>query len=738
MTAPHGTRVTRRGAHAALLVPLLAVAAATAHAAPRAPRWKSTEMVSSSLACAPGGGDCAANVRAAWRAKTKLPLAVGVPQPDPDAVVAVSFGELTWSGALSGDPSYAPGARRATVRLARIAGYGADEVVAKLRWSASGLTIALAADRAVGLADFVDDPSARAATLRDGVRACVSVGAERADFAVVVAGSRSGREVGGGGEEDPVVLPRGTLRGKGAADARLGAPLVLSDATPAGAAAKAASSPFFDVAGQALDGGTVTRVTTQVGEAAETDVAPLAFVAFPCGGSRAEFAASVQVPGPGTHAITVRAYDDQGEVGLARHTVKYAAPDLGPRVVRIFPLEVRVPRKELINTGAVGLLDEAGRLWLQDSGAGKEDGDTIALVFPTASPTPETGVRDVQAYRFADERSAARHDPWIVVRDDGSVTLGGDEVAGLPAIASVAAEIGFEGFDFTLALGEDGTVHARGANAKGQLGDGSGPAYRHAFAPVPGLADVARIETAGDTCFALTEAGVLHVWGAGADLLRGDAALDERVPGPLADASPVVDFSAYVAFDNTVRDLYTVHADGSVRVRAPGNTVSFAGNGQRVATATGATYPSTAIAGLADVRRIVRARAVNAGPNALALRASDGALLGWGSNQIAELGLGHVQEVLAPVGIDTGGARIDDIALVLGTAAAITDDARLLVWGGLGFQNPRPPTEAPGLTGVDEMVVYWGRVYARTSEGRVFSFDTYEDSYRPRAIALRE
>lgn len=123
----------------------------------------------------------------------------------------------------------------------------------------------------------------------------------------------------------------------------------------------------------------------------------------------------------------------------------------------------------------------------------------------------------------------------------GSATVGGSEtplrVAGLGRALAVAA-----GSAHSLALGEDGTVWAWGANREGQLGDGSLRDTAHPVQVGGGagpLAGVVAIAAGGRHSLALREDGTVWAWGAneGGQLGEGErspAELPARVELPEA------------------------------------------------------------------------------------------------------------------------------------------------------------------------------------------------------------
>jgi alpha-tubulin suppressor-like RCC1 family protein len=133
-------------------------------------------------------------------------------------------------------------------------------------------------------------------------------------------------------------------------------------------------------------------------------------------------------------------------------------------------------------------------------------------------------------------------------------------VANLTGVVAIAG-----GYNHSLALRNDGTVWSWGANANGQLGDGS-TTNRNLAAVVPSFTGIVRIAGGGNNSMALRSDGVPFVWGSndfgelgnGAPL--GQAATS---PGAVPGLTGVTDLAVGARPDRST--AFAVLADGSVR-----------------------------------------------------------------------------------------------------------------------------------------------------------------------------
>lgn len=113
------------------------------------------------------------------------------------------------------------------------------------------------------------------------------------------------------------------------------------------------------------------------------------------------------------------------------------------------------------------------------------------------------------------------------------------------------------GLSHTCALLRDGTVHCWGANAEGQLGDGSG-VYRRLAADT-GLSDISQIASGWYHSCAVTDQGMVYCWGDNASGQIGD----DEVGDALAPAR-VVDINDAVQVSCSMQHSCVLHADGAI------------------------------------------------------------------------------------------------------------------------------------------------------------------------------
>ncbi|WP_224367417.1 RCC1 domain-containing protein [Hyalangium versicolor] len=145
------------------------------------------------------------------------------------------------------------------------------------------------------------------------------------------------------------------------------------------------------------------------------------------------------------------------------------------------------------------------------------------------SPVPVAGLRDVQALDVGVYQALA-------VDQDGSVWSWGlshdhshsmqaapQRVQGLTQAVAVAS-----GNLHSLAVRQDGTVWAWGDNAQGQLGDGTVGGLRTTPAPVQDLQDVVAVAAGENFSLALKQDGTVWAWGANYLGQLGDGTQEDR------------------------------------------------------------------------------------------------------------------------------------------------------------------------------------------------------------------
>ena len=203
--------------------------------------------------------------------------------------------------------------------------------------------------------------------------------------------------------------------------------------------------------------------------------------------------------------------------------------------------------------------------------------------------------------------------------------------AGVPAVAIAA------GRNFSLALCADGALRAWGANAMGQLGDGS-LVDRSSPVTVGGLAGitVAEIAAGGDFALALGSQGDVFAWGSNA---KGQLGTDIGVVSQLSTPGRVPGFTGAVFIAAGLEHGMALLADQAV--------FAWGSNaGGQIDPTPGAPAVvnfSFHVAGLSDIVEIAAGA-----DHSMAVDAS-GAVWAWGSNATGQLGNGNLLPATLPV-----------------------------------------------------------------------------------------
>jgi len=289
----------------------------------------------------------------------------------------------------------------------------------------------------------------------------------------------------------------------------------------------------------------------------------------------------------------------------------------------------------------------------------------------------------------------------------------------------------------TVALRNDGTVWAWGANSGGQLGDGT-IINRYTPVQVQGLSDITDIATSGSHTVALRNDGTVWAWGSNSNGQIGDGTTINRyTPVQVQGVSDITDIAASGSHTVALRNDGTVWAwghnghgrlgDGTTTDRhmpikvnelndvtaiASGGFNTFALcnegtvwawgiNGRLGEGATGNSYVPMQVQGLNDVITIEAG-----GSHAFALK-DDGALWAWGQNNHGQLGDGTVIDRRAPIQIH----EINTVLSISGNnthSIAVNGDGTVWTWGsnsrgqlgtGVGMVNTSP-IQVQGLNNV--------------------------------------
>ena len=305
--------------------------------------------------------------------------------------------------------------------------------------------------------------------------------------------------------------------------------------------------------------------------------------------------------------------------------------------------------------GADTVLLEPASAWTQD-GAGSCKGTRLA---PDMSRAAVLLVASLVAAAW---RPAAGQAPttvtvtqiaasWhiLALLSDGSVSALGNNRSGqlgrpkvtrgfLPAarvdLPRPAVQVAAGDDDASYALLDDGTVWAWGRGFSHNLGVPlKGATERHTPAPVPALADVARVIAQNASVMAVMRDGSVRAWGEVPAFLTGGA---RKYPG-VATPMPIAGLADVVDIAGGPNGGYALTRDGRLFAWGP-NIKGQLGTG----TATVEERGPAIVAGVSDVVSIAT---VNGAAVAVT---KDGRVWSWGSNEQGGLGHGTQADVGEP------------------------------------------------------------------------------------------
>lgn len=263
--------------------------------------------------------------------------------------------------------------------------------------------------------------------------------------------------------------------------------------------------------------------------------------------------------------------------------------------------------------------------------------------------------------------------------------------------------------NFSVALLEDGTVWTKGANSRGQLGNGT-TTDRSTWAVVPGLSEVVEISAGRDIVFARRRDGSVWGWGANevGQMANGGSA-DVLAPAAISGLSGVVQVVAAAVSGHALLSDGTVRGWGS-------NTAGQMG--------TGSTSNISGIVAASGVSNVSQLAASNR--TVVALR-KDGFVYAWGQSDRGQTGTGASASSFATPNLIFGLTRVTSIAGGRESIAALLQDGSVRMWGmndhgqlGDGTTTDRTtPTAVAGLTSVAAISAAGLSSYALRTDGTV-------------------
>jgi alpha-tubulin suppressor-like RCC1 family protein len=274
----------------------------------------------------------------------------------------------------------------------------------------------------------------------------------------------------------------------------------------------------------------------------------------------------------------------------------------------------------------------------------------------------------------------------LAVRSDGTVTAWGIndhgalgdgtttdrsspvQVSGMTGVITQVAA----GEEFSLALRSDGTVWAWGRNDRGQLGRGTTSSGELVPARVAVLNRVTKISAGRDFALALRSDGIVFAWGANrfGQIGNGTTSFSPvTVPVKVAGLSQVTGISAGVDWSlateiSGISALTSVWAWGN-------NDDGQLGDG----TTDGHSTPER-VTGLP-----VSIAGISSGFKFAAVLGTDGAVWGWGANDLGQLDFAPSRPVTRPVNEIAAGSRITQISAGFFHMLALRSDGTVLGWG---------------------------------------------------------
>ncbi|MCL2444883.1 IPT/TIG domain-containing protein [Candidatus Saccharibacteria bacterium] len=238
------------------------------------------------------------------------------------------------------------------------------------------------------------------------------------------------------------------------------------------------------------------------------------------------------------------------------------------------------------------------------------------------------------------------------------------------------------GSSHSIALDDEGRIFTWGLNSSGQLGDGTTTGSSTPIAvDMSGVLDgknITQITAGGSFSLALDDEGTVFAWGSnGSGQLGNGTTTNSSVPVAV-DVSGVL--AGRVITQITAGLTHTLALDSNGQVLSWGNNESGRlGNG----TTTNSSVPvAVDVSGVLAGRVITQ---ITAGTNQSVVLDTTGRAFSWGNNERAHLGNHSTTNSSVPVAVGTSGVLADRTITQIATGSlrslALDDEGRVFAWG---------------------------------------------------------